>query len=347
MSNSNNNSVPTSFENVFTKHKKLILFAPVILLVLILGLYFSSPSSTKEPDKKNNSNVDVSIPIGDTTKIISDSKTDVASDYDMMTAENQKKQSELDGVKLPEDIMSKGEDMSYQKPDEEVLKKIDIMMAQVNKKKPKKDNSSNNNGGGGSGYSAQPKVKVIKEEPVAVQETPKPVVTQEPPKPRTLEDIIRAKNQSGKSASSSNNIRVAIHSNQKISSSNTTVKLRLLEPITINGQTIGTDQFIYAKASMGNNAVNLYVENINYNNTIIPVGLWAYDNRTGNKGITVENNDIIASSTQKVAENKSSGVISKYGGEVGGVIKDIFAGRNKQQTIQLVNETYLILMKEK
>ena len=180
-----------------------------------------------------------------------------------------------------------------------------------------------------------------------VQETPKPVVAQEQPKPKTLEDIIRSKNQGGKSATSSNTIRVAIHSNQKISSTNTTVKLRLLEPIVINGQTIGTDQFIYAKASMGNNAINLYVDNINYNNTILPVGMWAYDNKTGNKGIEVENDDIISTSAQKVVENKSNGLISKYGGEIGGAIRDIFSGRNKQQTIQLVNETYLILKKDK
>jgi hypothetical protein len=165
----------------------------------------------------------------------------------------------------------------------------------------------------------------------------------EAPRERTLEDIIREKN-GKKTTASSDNIRVAIQGDQTISASNSTVRLRLLEPVTINGNLIKTDQFIYAKASFGNNVINLNVNNINYNNTILNVNLIAYDYKTGNKGLSISQENLMGD-IERAAENEGRQQTSQLG-KLGNIARDIFSGRNKTVKINLVNETYLFLRKD-
>lgn len=178
--------------------------------------------------------------------------------------------------------------------------------------------------------------------PKEVQETITTI--EQPQRQKTLEDILREKN-NGNNAGAKGIIKVAIHNDQTISSSNSSVRLRLIEPLIINGKTIGTNHFLFGRASMGNNGINIYVENINYNNEIIPLDMWAYEHRTGNKGLHVSEENLVAS-VEKVGENRASGVLTKHGGVIGAAVKDIFSGRNKNQKIKLISETYLILRNE-
>jgi len=127
------------FETIFTKHKKVFFALPIIAVALILTLYFTS-----DPNKENLSenNVDVSLP-GAETKELSDSKLDVISDFDKLNEEKEKQVQESENY-TPENMNPDAAipTETYQKPDDEVVKKVNKMLGEMEKQKKVK-NSSN------------------------------------------------------------------------------------------------------------------------------------------------------------------------------------------------------------
>lgn len=330
-----------NFNEIINKFKTDKVFKTKVLKstgLAIGAIVFLIFISQKDINKNNDTTVleQSSMPVddyflADTTNIIDDKNAIYKFDE-----EEKKDGSEIELQKVESEKNNENADIDA------YIKKRETQMSKINNyQKPAPERRE---------YNPNPPTRTIESRNTYVQENPntvnnvgKTTQTIQQPKERTLEDIIREKNQK-KNSGTISAIKAVIHNDQTITANSTTVRLRLIEPINVDGYRIETNQFIYAKASMGNNNINLFIENFSSNGMIIPANLWAYEVKTGMKGITV-NSDNLVGSAEKMAENKGSQVVTKYGGEIGNAIKDVLSGRNKQQKINLTAETQLILKK--
>ncbi len=73
-----------------------------------------------------------------------------------------------------------------------------------------------------------------------------------------------------------NAIQAAVHENQTIVTGST-VKLRLLNDIVVNGTTIPRDNFVFGKASLEGERLTIKIAGIRYKNSLYPVELSVYD----------------------------------------------------------------------
>ncbi|MCQ2199154.1 MAG: conjugative transposon protein TraM [Paludibacteraceae bacterium] len=126
------------------------------------------------------------------------------------------------------------------------------------------------------------KVEEVKEEPAPVQE-----VAQEP---KTVEKRGFI-NPLQKSSTSSHDIRAVVHGEHRNLTTNSKVKLRLIDPMTIEGVTIPANRFVYATVSFSEGRIQLYVDNVNYNNQVLPFKGIIYD-YDGSRGLHVPDNAI-------------------------------------------------------
>jgi len=74
-----------------------------------------------------------------------------------------------------------------------------------------------------------------------------------------------------------NTISAMIHNDQTLINGST-VKMRLVNDINLQGRVIPKNSFIYGVASIGNERLNIAIENIRYGKDIVPVDLKVYDN---------------------------------------------------------------------
>lgn len=86
-------------------------------------------------------------------------------------------------------------------------------------------------------------------------------------------------------------IRAVVHGTHKDLTSNSMVKLRLLDALTINGMEIPRNSCIYGKVSFSESRLQISVENVNYRNKVLPFRGEIYDH-DGSKGIYVPDNAI-------------------------------------------------------
>lgn len=140
-------------------------------------------------------------------------------------------------------------------------------------------------------------------------------------------------------------VTAQIYNNQKINSSNTSVRIVLLEKLYINNTTIGTDAFVYGIANVGQNRLNITVPNISYKGKNYPVNLNVYDYRTGEQGIPIKQENIVGSMGRE-AENQINQEASSRLGRVGSIITSVMSGRNKSVSIQL-NDGHKLYLKSK
>lgn len=77
-------------------------------------------------------------------------------------------------------------------------------------------------------------------------------------------------------ASNANAIEAIVHVTQEIVEGST-IKLRLLNEITVNGNRIPKDQFVYGTASIDGERLILEINSIRIGNSVLPVSLSAYD----------------------------------------------------------------------
>lgn len=85
-----------------------------------------------------------------------------------------------------------------------------------------------------------------------------------------LDDEITAENQFG------NSIEAVIHDTQELVSGST-VKMRLLNEVEINGKRIQKDQFIYGVCAINGERLNIEIGSIRTGNFLLPVSMSAYD----------------------------------------------------------------------
>lgn len=159
-----------------------------------------------------------------------------------------------------------------------------------------------------------------------------------------LERSIRNKYKNGNSISgnrANSEVLAVIHNDQYVSSKKNTVRLRLLSPLYIGGNKIGTDAFITAYAQISGNQLQLSVRNIAYKGKQFPVNLIAYDARTGLPGIIITQDNILGDLEEK-AQREIERSVGR--GIIGDVVSQIFNGKNKTEArIQLFDEHRLIL----
>lgn len=121
---------------------------------------------------------------------------------------------------------------------------------------------------------------------------------------------------------SGHDIRAVVHGTHKNLTTNSIVKLRLLDPMTINGTTIPKNSFVYGKVSFGSGRVQISIDNVNYQDNVLPFKGAIYD-QDGSQGIYVPDNAISDASkdagsssvngTSTNASTRSSNIIRQNG----------------------------------
>lgn len=119
--------------------------------------------------------------------------------------------------------------------------------------------------------------KTLKEEPI-VKQTNNEVVEQNIPA-NGFKPLNKQTTMSDKGC-----IQAVIHNEQRNVTSSSQVKLRILDPIHINGTTIPANTVIIGMASFNKNRVHINIDNIVYNNNVYPFRGTIYD-RDGAQGI--------------------------------------------------------------
>lgn len=325
MSNSNNN-LSTSFENVFKKHKNIVLAIPVVLLCLILGIYYTSAAPTKDGKKIENV-ADTSIPSSE-TKPLSDSKVEVATDYEMMTEENQKKQNEADAVNLSDPNVSPNQSSTYEKPDDEVIKKVDKMLGEMNKSSRKNNSTTSNY----SRSSSTPKREIVESESM--------VEKQSNYAKESLNDFFssREKVQTNNTQKQSDPFIYAVIKGDQLGVKNgQRVVLMLTKNTVINGKTFLKNTTIYAQAEFKSSRINFNISSINQ----IPMNLKAYDAEDGALGLNV-NQSLLVETSSEIASDATEEV-DVSGIPLGNTIKKLLKKKQRIPKIDLLNNQKLIL----
>lgn len=125
------------------------------------------------------------------------------------------------------------------------------------------------------------------EKPVAKAEPVQEVKAAEAPKKKSGFNTMNKKNNFG----STNSIKAVFHGSQTNLTTNSTVKLRLLEPLVVGDVTIPKQSFVYGKVSFGNARVLIKIDNIIYQNNVVPFKGEIYD-LEGMQGIYVPDNAV-------------------------------------------------------
>lgn len=333
MSNSSNN-LGNSFENVFKKNKKIVLAAPIVLLALILGLYFTS--SAASPENENVKTVaDTTIPSGE-TKPLSDSKVEVTSDYQMMTAENNKKQNKANSINLSDPNVSSNGSQTYEQPDDKVVSKLNKMLVEMDKssKKTSSGRSSSSSSSGNSSYSEP------RQQPFQTDVLPEKKINYAK---ESIDDFFASKSEIKKNTSvqqSDSFIYAVIKGDQFGLKNNDRVKLMLAKNTVINGKTFLKNTVIYAQADFQGNRVNFSIRNINQ----IPMNLKAYDAEDGGLGLHVNQSLAAETSSEVVSDATDELDISAI--PLGGTLKKLFKKKQQVPKIDLLNNQKLILKTE-
>lgn len=320
------------FETIFIKHKKLLYALPVVLIAIILGIYFTGNSS-KDQNKPEESNVDVTLP-GAKTKELSDDKRDVLSDFSELSEENQKAQNKSDQINIESvntnETASNNEsipvDNTYQdENDKKVVDKVNKMLKEMEGQKKK--NAS---------YTVQNTPKTISQH--------KEVDYEE--KNNTESSFNNFFNQKSTNITTKQE-KVQLQSDPLIYASikgdhlrlrnNSRVTLILPKETIINGKAYKKNTLIYAQATFSGNRVNLSINNINQ----VPLNIKAYDAEDGNLGLQVERSIIAETGSEVVKDGADE--IDVNGVPLGNTIKSLFKKKQQEPKIDLLNNQRLIL----
>lgn len=329
MSNSNNN-LSTSFENVFKKHKNIILAIPVVLLGLILGIYFTSAASTNGSEKADNV-ADTSIPSSE-TKPLSDSKMEVATDYEMMTEENEKRQNEADAVNVSDPNISFNQSSTYEKPDDEVIKKVDKMLGEMNKSAGKNSSATSNY----SRSSSSSKKEVVQAVSMIEKESND--------EKENFNDFFSSsdKHEINSIDRQSDALIYAVIKGDHLGlRSKQRVALILKKDALINGRTYRKNTVVYAIATFQANRVILSITNINQ----VPLNLSAYDAEDGELGLQVR--ESLLSETTSEMVNDGTDDVELNNIPLANTLKNLIKRKNRVAKIDLLNNQKLILKYDK
>ncbi|MCQ2082094.1 MAG: conjugative transposon protein TraM [Lachnospiraceae bacterium] len=128
----------------------------------------------------------------------------------------------------------------------------------------------------------QEKQEDVKEEKVIAE-----VTKSEPPKKRNGFNTMNNKN----GQISGNSIRAVVHGTHSNLTTNSPVKLRLLDPLKVGDITVPRNSFVYGKVSFSDSRVMIQVDNVKYQNNVLPFKGEIFDN-DGSRGIYVPDNAV-------------------------------------------------------
>lgn len=328
MSNPNNTTEPY-FERIFIKNKKMFLALPVIAVALIVTLYFTTKPSDKADSKAVN-NVDVSLPSSE-TKELSDSKIDVMSDFDNLSAAKIEQESKGENFTGDLSTPNNNSQPNYQDPnDDEVVKKVNKMIGEINKEKPKSTNYKNNTKSSDVSYSNRQESAYTDNNSSSTKDN--------------FDDFFASG--SGRSNESKSNIQqsetyiyavikgdhLGLRNNQRVS-------LILPKETTINGKVFKKNTVIYAQSNFNGSRVHLNINNINQ----FPINLKAYDAEDGGLGLQVRESLMAETSNQVAADGTDE--LDMNGIPLGNTIKKLLKRKQQEAKIDLLNNQKLILKK--
>lgn len=151
----------------------------------------------------------------------------------------------------------------------------------------------------------------------------------------------------------SENIRAVVHGEHKNMTVGSMIKLRLLDNIKIGDIQIPRNTFIYGRLSFGNGRAQIEIDNINYENEIIPFNGVIYD-QDGFKGIYIPDN-VISDTKKEAASDVIYGVdvkipTSTFLGSginaISGAIQKAVSGSVRDKKIS-VSTNYLVTIQQK
>lgn len=157
----------------------------------------------------------------------------------------------------------------------------------------------------------------------------------------------------GSSSSKGSAIRAVVHGEHANLRSGATVKMRLLDNIRIGEYRVPQNTFIYGKLSFSKGRAQIFVENINYNNNIIPFQGVIYD-KDGFEGIYVPDNVVdetarkaggAAVNSVDVNISSPSSIVNSGVNAVTGAIKSAVSGSVKEEKIS-ISTNYLLTIKQ-
>lgn len=188
---------------------------------------------------------------------------------------------------------------------------------------------------------------IVKNSPTT--QNPQPTDNNQTSKPSGLSKEQKLQNAiankySNQGTQTSSSVIAEVYNSQQISGNNATVRLVLKDNLNINNTIIGTDAFILGVANIQQNAIQITVPNISYKGVNYQVNLIAYDYTTGQKGVPIQNDNIVGVAGEK-AESQAKQEIARLG-RIGGLVSSILSGKNKSASIQL-NDGHRIYLKSK
>lgn len=152
-------------------------------------------------------------------------------------------------------------------------------------------------------------------------------------------------------------IKAVVHGTHKDLTNNSVVKLRLLDAVSINGVKIPRNSFVYGKVSFANSRVQISVDNINYQNKVLPFKGQIFD-QDGSQGIHVPDN-AINDATKDGSGRTVSGIsttipgtgvfgqiASKMASNAAGTVKDAVASKINKNKVT-ISDNYLVTIKMK
>ncbi len=146
-------------------------------------------------------------------------------------------------------------------------------------------------------------------------------------------------------------VRAVIHGEQKDITESSQIKLRILDPIEVDGFMIPRNTIIFGMASFSENRVNIDIENIAFRNNIYPFRGRIYD-QDGFLGIYIPDNLVNDAKTEASSETVSSadvnfsgltGIVSSGANAIVNAAKNVVIGSIRRTKVTLPANYKLII----
>jgi conjugative transposon TraM protein len=156
---------------------------------------------------------------------------------------------------------------------------------------------------------------------------------------------------SGSSTTPQGSVRAVIHGEQKDITESSQIKLRILDPIEVDGFMIPRNTIIFGMASFSENRVNIDIENIAFRNNIYPFRGRIYD-QDGFLGIYIPDNLVNDAKTEASSETVSAadvnfsgltGIVSTGANAIVNAAKNVVTGSIRRTKVTLPANYKLII----
>ena len=193
------------------------------------------------------------------------------------------------------------------------------------------------------------------EEKKVAQETPKTEVKKETPKKR---GSFNSTDKRRSSSLAGNSVRAVVHGTHKDLTTNSKVKFRLLDPMEIDGVTIPRHTFVYGTVSFSEARAIIHIDNINFENSVLPFKGEIYDGEDGSRGISAPDNAVndaakeagggAVDETPSIPSSHGSAVVlaSNLANRGASAIKNTISKGVKKQKLT-ISDNYKVLIKKR